>query len=125
VLIANKSWNSHGYRVVLEDRQILWADRGHPWRRHRIEDREFVVFVGPSGCGNSTLLRMLAGLESVSGGEIRIGRTLFTELAPKDRDVAMVFQNYALYPHMTVADNIAFPLKMTGVQKNERAKKRK
>lgn len=90
-----------------------------------IEDREFVVFVGPSGCGNSTLLRMLAGLESVSGGEIRIGRTLFTELAPKDRDVAMVFQNYARYPHMTVADNIAFPLKMTGVQKNERAKKRK
>ncbi|MFC5586831.1 ABC transporter ATP-binding protein [Nitratireductor kimnyeongensis] len=87
-----------------------------------IEDGEFVVFVGPSGCGKSTLLRMLAGLESVSDGEIRIGETVVTELAPKDRDVAMVFQNYALYPHMTVADNIGFPLKMTGVQKTARTK---
>ncbi|WP_404934189.1 ABC transporter ATP-binding protein [Nitratireductor sp. L15S-10] len=85
-----------------------------------IEDGEFVVFVGPSGCGKSTLLRMLAGLESVSGGQIRIGETVVTDLPPKDRNVAMVFQNYALYPHMSVADNIGFPLKMTGVQRAER-----
>ncbi|EKF17982.1 ABC transporter ATP-binding protein [Nitratireductor pacificus] len=88
-----------------------------------IGDGEFVVFVGPSGCGKSTLLRMLAGLESISGGEIRIGDRVVSHLPPKDRDVAMVFQNYALYPHMSVADNIGFPLKMAGIAPAERRTK--
>jgi multiple sugar transport system ATP-binding protein len=75
-----------------------------------IEDGEFVILVGPSGCGKSTLLRMLAGLENISAGEIRIGGEVVNNLPPKDRDIAMVFQNYALYPHMTVAENMAFSL---------------
>jgi multiple sugar transport system ATP-binding protein len=78
----------------------------------RIDDGEFVVLVGPSGCGNSTLLRMIAGLEQVTGGKIMIGDTVVNNLPPKDRDIAMVFQNYALYPHMTVRDNMAFSLKL-------------
>jgi multiple sugar transport system ATP-binding protein len=77
-----------------------------------IEDGEFVVLVGPSGCGKSTLLRMIAGLESIDVGEIRIGGRRVNGLLPKDRDIAMVFQNYALYPHLTVADNLAFSLKL-------------
>lgn len=77
-----------------------------------IEDNEFIVLVGPSGCGKSTILRMIAGLESVSGGEIRIDGKPINSVAPKDRNVAMVFQNYALYPHMSVFDNMAFSLKM-------------
>lgn len=77
-----------------------------------IEDGEFLVLVGPSGCGKSTSLRMLAGLEDVNGGAIRIGDRDVTHLPPKDRDIAMVFQNYALYPHMTVADNMGFALKI-------------
>ncbi|MGE0199733.1 MAG: ABC transporter ATP-binding protein [Candidatus Melainabacteria bacterium] len=77
-----------------------------------ITDREFLVLVGPSGCGKSTVLRMIAGLETPSGGEIRIGDTLVNNVLPKDRDIAMVFQNYALYPHMSVYDNMAFGLKM-------------
>src|SRR6266704_373509 len=77
-----------------------------------IADEEFVVLVGPSGCGKSTLLRMIAGLEQISGGEIAIGGTIVNNLPPKDRDIAMVFQNYALYPHMTVRDNMAFSLKL-------------
>ncbi len=76
-----------------------------------IEDREFMVLVGPSGCGKSTVLRMIAGLESVSGGEIRIGDRVVNDLSPRDRDIAMVFQNYALYPHMTVYENMAFGLR--------------
>ncbi|MCE1236894.1 MAG: sn-glycerol-3-phosphate ABC transporter ATP-binding protein UgpC [Hyphomicrobiales bacterium] len=84
-----------------------------------IEDGEFVVLVGPSGCGKSTLLRMIAGLESVTGGEIRIGGDVVNDLQPRDRDIAMVFQNYALYPHMTVADNMAFSLKLRGVARPE------
>src|SRR5690606_28316246 len=79
-----------------------------------INDGEFVVFVGPSGCGKSTLLRLIAGLEDVSGGEIRIDGTDATHLSPAKRGLAMVFQSYALYPHMTVRKNIAFPLKMAG-----------
>ena len=77
-----------------------------------IPDREFVVFVGPSGCGKSTLLRLIAGLEGVSGGQIRIDGTVVNQIQAKERDIAMVFQNYALYPHMTVFDNMAFSLKM-------------
>ncbi|MEY9559024.1 ABC transporter ATP-binding protein [Sinorhizobium fredii] len=79
-----------------------------------IEDGEFVTLVGPSGCGKSTLLRMLAGLEDISGGEIRIGGRLVNDVAPKERDIAMVFQSYALYPHMTVAENMGFALKLKG-----------
>jgi multiple sugar transport system ATP-binding protein len=84
-----------------------------------IADGEFLVLVGPSGCGKSTSLRMLAGLEEVSSGSIRIGERDVTHMPPKDRDIAMVFQNYALYPHMTVADNMAFALKIAGVAKDE------
>ncbi|WP_026618199.1 ABC transporter ATP-binding protein [Ensifer aridi] len=79
-----------------------------------IEDGEFVTLVGPSGCGKSTLLRMLAGLEDISGGEIRIGGRVVNDVAPKERDIAMVFQSYALYPHMTVAENMGFALKLKG-----------
>ena len=77
-----------------------------------IQDGEFVVLVGPSGCGKSTLLRMLAGLEDISGGEISIDKTVINELESKDRDIAMVFQSYALYPHMTVRENMAFSLRL-------------
>src|SRR6188768_3401743 len=84
-----------------------------------IRDGEFVVLVGPSGCGKSTLLRMIAGLENITGGEIRIGDRVVNRLPPKERDVAMVFQNYALYPHMTVADNMAFSMKLRGAPKSE------
>jgi ABC-type sugar transport system ATPase subunit len=84
-----------------------------------IADREFLVLVGPSGCGKSTILRMIAGLEEATGGEIRIDGELVNERDPKDRDIAMVFQDYALYPHMTVADNMAFSLLYRGVAKAE------
>jgi multiple sugar transport system ATP-binding protein len=87
----------------------------------QIDDGEFLVLVGPSGCGKSTTLRMLAGLENVESGRILIGDKDVTHAAPKDRDIAMVFQNYALYPHMTVAENMGFALKLAGVSKNERA----
>jgi len=80
-----------------------------------IGDGEFVVLVGPSGCGKTTALRMLAGLETITEGTIRIGDTVVNHMAPKDRDIAMVFQNYALYPHMTVADNMGFALRIAGV----------
>jgi multiple sugar transport system ATP-binding protein len=86
-----------------------------------IKDGEFLVLVGPSGCGKSTTLRMLAGLEEVNGGKILIGDRDVTDIPPKDRDIAMVFQNYALYPHMTVAENMGFALKIAGVSKEERA----
>jgi multiple sugar transport system ATP-binding protein len=88
-----------------------------------IEDGEFMVLVGPSGCGKSTALRMIAGLEEITEGTISIGDRVVNDLAPKDRDIAMVFQNYALYPHMTVEQNLAFGLKLRGVSKEERAKK--
>ncbi len=84
-----------------------------------IPDGKFVCLVGPSGCGKSTLLRMIAGLEEISGGEIRIGSRVVNDLPPKERDIAMVFQNYALYPHMTVAQNMAFSLRMRGVSKSQ------
>ena len=88
-----------------------------------IADGEFLVLVGPSGCGKSTSLRMLAGLEDVNAGRILIGDRDVTDVPPKDRDIAMVFQNYALYPHMTVADNMGFALKIAGVSKEERAER--
>ncbi|QFI69294.1 ABC transporter ATP-binding protein [Sinorhizobium alkalisoli] len=84
-----------------------------------IRDGEFMVFVGPSGCGKSTALRMIAGLESITSGELRIGGRLVNDVDPKDRDIAMVFQSYALYPHKTVRENIAFPLQMAGLPKAE------
>ncbi len=84
-----------------------------------IEDKEFIVLVGPSGCGKSTTLRMVAGLEEISDGELYIGDRLVNDVAPKDRDIAMVFQNYALYPHMTVYDNMAFGLKLRKTPKEE------
>lgn len=88
-----------------------------------IEDKEFIVFVGPSGCGKSTTLRMVAGLEDISRGELWIGDKLVNDVAPKDRDIAMVFQSYALYPHMTVYENMAFALKLRKVPKDEIDKK--
>ena len=84
-----------------------------------IKDKEFLIFVGPSGCGKSTTLRMIAGLEEISEGELFIGDTLVNDVAPKDRDIAMVFQNYALYPHMTVFENMAFGLKLRKTPKEE------
>ncbi len=84
-----------------------------------IGDKEFIVLVGPSGCGKSTTLRMVAGLEEISGGELYIDGKLMNDVAPKDRDIAMVFQSYALYPHMTVYENMAFPLKLRKVPKDE------
>ena len=84
-----------------------------------IDDKEFIVFVGPSGCGKSTTLRMIAGLEDITSGELRIGDAVVNDVEPKDRDIAMVFQNYALYPHMTVYENMAFGLKLRRVPKDE------
>ena len=88
-----------------------------------VADGEFLVLVGPSGCGKSTSLRMLAGLEEIDGGRVLIGDRDVTNVAPKDRDIAMVFQSYALYPHMTVAENMGFALKIAGVDKAEREKR--
>jgi len=84
-----------------------------------INDGEFMILVGPSGSGKSTALRMIAGLEDITGGEVRIGETVVNQIAPKDRDIAMVFQNYALYPHMTVRENMAFPLKLAKAPQEE------
>ena len=84
-----------------------------------IKDKEFVILVGPSGCGKSTTLRMVAGLEEITEGELYIGDRLVNDVAPKDRDIAMVFQNYALYPHMTVYENMAFGLKLRKTPKEE------
>src|SRR6266704_3847817 len=88
-----------------------------------IADGEFLILVGPSGCGKTTTLNMIAGLEDISSGELRIGGERVNEKAPKDRDIAMVFQSYALYPHMTVRQNIAFPLTLAKMKKAEIAQK--
>jgi sn-glycerol 3-phosphate transport system ATP-binding protein len=88
-----------------------------------VKNGEFVVILGPSGCGKSTLLRMIAGLEDISGGEISIAGTVVNDLEPRQRGCAMVFQNYALYPHMTVAENIGYALKVAGMKKPERLEK--
>ena len=84
-----------------------------------IADGEFVVFVGPSGCGKTSALRMIAGLEDISGGTVRVGGDVVNDLPPRARDIAMIFQNYALYPHMNVYDNMGFGLKMRGLDKAE------
>src|SRR6187401_3457696 len=84
-----------------------------------IADKEFIVLVGPSGCGKSTTLRMIAGLEDITGGEISIGGDVVNDVPPKDRDIAMVFQNYALYPHMTVFENMSFGLRLKKVARTE------
>ena len=84
-----------------------------------IADGEFIVIVGPSGCGKSTLLRMIAGLERITGGQVAIGDRVVNDLEPKDRDIAMVFQNYALYPHMSVFDNMAYGLRIKGISSSE------
>ena len=88
-----------------------------------IADGELVVFVGPSGCGKTTALRMIAGLEPITGGTVKIGGEIVNRLPPKDRDIAMIFQNYALYPHMSARDNMAFGLKLRKVPKPERGKR--
>lgn len=88
-----------------------------------IEDQEFVIFVGPSGCGKSTTLRMIAGLEKISEGELLIDGKPMNDVPSCDRDIAMVFQNYALYPHMTVAENMAYSLRLKKVPKKERRKR--
>src|SRR4029078_5372693 len=88
-----------------------------------VADAEFVVLVGPSGCGKSTLLRIVAGLEEVTSGTVSIGGTVVNDLSPRDRDIAMVFQNYALYPHMTVAGNLEFSLRLRNVAKRERSRR--
>ena len=87
-----------------------------------IRDGELMVLVGPSGCGKTTALRMVAGLEEITEGEIRIGDRIVNDLTPKDRDIAMVFQSYALYPHMTVADNLAFGLKLRKLPQDRRSR---
>jgi len=109
--------------VSFKDASRVYPGADHPAvdkLNLEIGDGEFMVLVGPSGCGKSTSLRMLAGLEEVNSGQILIGDRDVTDLPPKDRDIAMVFQNYALYPHMTVADNMGFALKMAGIPKAER-----
>src|SRR5574340_985875 len=98
-------WKRFGDFVALNDLNIA------------IEDKEFLVLVGPSGCGKTTALRCLAGLEEVTDGKVMIGTTVVNDVPPKDRDIAMVFQSYALYPHMTVFDNMAFGLKLRKVPK--------
>ena len=107
--------------VVLEDVNKVYDNGFHAIHDLNLEiaDSEFLVLVGPSGCGKSTALRMVAGLETITGGKMMIGDRVVNDVQPKDRDIAMVFQNYALYPHMTVFDNIGFALKLARVPKDE------
>ena len=107
VLIKNVTKVYEGGQIAVKDTSF------------NISDKEFFVLVGPSGCGKSTILRMIAGLEEISGGEIIINENLVNNILPKDRDIAMVFQNYALYPHMTVFENMAFGLKIRKLHKEE------
>jgi len=107
--------------IVLDDISKVYGDGTEAVSRLslNVDDGEFMVLVGPSGCGKTTALRMVAGLEDISGGEVRIGERVVNDVAPKDRDVAMVFQNYALYPHMSVYENIAFGLRLRKMDKQE------
>jgi multiple sugar transport system ATP-binding protein len=110
--------------VTLTDVEKRWGDWVGVARQNlTIADGEFLVLLGPSGCGKTTTMRMIAGLEMPSGGSIRIGDRVVNDVVPKDRDVAMVFQNYGLYPHMTVAQNIGYPLKVRRVPKAERERR--
>jgi multiple sugar transport system ATP-binding protein len=107
--------------VVFEDVNKVYPDGFHAIHdlNLEIEDKEFVILVGPSGCGKSTAMRMVAGLEEITGGKVYIGGQVVNDLSPKERDIAMVFQSYALYPHMTVAENMGFALKLAKVPKDE------
>jgi len=107
--------------ITLDQVSKVFADGQEAVKDMSLEvgDGEFMILVGPSGCGKSTALRMIAGLEDITGGEVRIGGEVVNDRAPKDRDVAMVFQNYALYPHMSVRENMGFALKLAGVEKGE------
>jgi multiple sugar transport system ATP-binding protein len=112
--------------VHLEQLVKIYAEGQDPTVDHvdlSIEDGEFFILLGPSGCGKSTLLRMIAGLESITGGSLKIGDRLVNEVAPRDRDIAMVFQSYALYPHLSVRDNLGFGLKMRKIEKAEIARR--
>jgi multiple sugar transport system ATP-binding protein len=108
-------------RVLLRNLNKKYDETVHAVKDVNLEihDKEFVVLVGPSGCGKTTTLRMVAGLESITSGDVLIGETVVNDLAPMDRDIAMVFQNYALYPHMSVYDNMAFGLKMRKFGRDE------
>ncbi|MBQ7994294.1 MAG: ATP-binding cassette domain-containing protein, partial [Solobacterium sp.] len=103
------------YKLKVTDEGVVAVDNFNL----DIADKEFIVFVGPSGCGKSTTLRMVAGLEEITRGDLYIDGVRMNDVAPKDRDIAMVFQNYALYPHMTVRQNLEFPLKLRKVPKAE------
>lgn len=105
--------------IQIKDLNKVYENGSHAVKDFNLDihDNEFVVFVGPSGCGKSTTLRMIAGLEDISKGTISIDDKVINDLQPKDRNIAMVFQNYALYPHMTVYKNLAFGLKMRGIKK--------
>ncbi len=105
--------------IVLSEVDKVYENGFHAVHKLSLDvaDGEFLVLVGPSGCGKSTALRMIAGLESITSGELRIGGKVVNDLEPKDRDIAMVFQSYALYPHLTVRDNIAFALKLRKMPK--------
>src|SRR5690606_20436598 len=107
--------------IVFEDVWKVFADGTEAVRALDLDiaDKEFIVLVGPSGCGKTTALRMVAGLEAITRGQITIGDRVVNDVPPKDRDIAMVFQNYALYPHMTVFDNMAFGLKLAKVPRDE------
>jgi multiple sugar transport system ATP-binding protein len=107
--------------ITLDGVTKVFADGQEAVKEMTLEigDGEFMILVGPSGCGKSTALRMIAGLEDITSGEVKIGGEVVNDRAPKDRDVAMVFQNYALYPHMTVRENMGFALKLAGVEKDE------
>ena len=111
--------------LSLQGIQKIYPNGFHAVKDFNLEiaDKEFIIFVGPSGCGKSTTLRMIAGLEDISGGTLKIDEKVMNDVEPKDRDIAMVFQNYALYPHMTVYDNMAFGLKLRKVPKDEIDKK--
>ena len=116
---GKKAEGEHKHNLTVTDEGVLAVQDFNL----DIQDREFIVLVGPSGCGKSTTLRMIAGLEEISGGELYIDGRLVNDVAPKDRDIAMVFQNYALYPHMTVYENMAFSLKLKKLPKGEIDKK--
>jgi multiple sugar transport system ATP-binding protein len=107
--------------LSLKNVQKIYPNGYHAVHDFNLEvaDKEFIIFVGPSGCGKSTTLRMIAGLESISEGDFKIDGVRMNDVEPKDRDIAMVFQNYALYPHMTVYDNMGFALKLRKVPKDE------